>query len=220
MTSPHTSTKTAPEKALDVYECPYYVGAEYSLMLTCTTEDTTAEAIPIRVTVCEILAFASNVVLKVNISSSPTSKLPTVACWKVFDRRYINDRIEEIALKKRRPQTKAFWTCQKEAEAKANPYLEEEEEEEGEEEEEEPLTNFEMLAREEFEKGQRIWDKQLSDMGGSIEECDWTDLEFDFVDACEFNEDMSQGVIEEMYRQKVERSFIKERTAYETLSPV
>ena len=101
------------------YECPYVVGAEFTLLLNpppymglSLTNSSTSEATRIRVKVLQTFSFTKSQTLKISITKQfdKPNPLPSIAFLKLYDRRYLDERTD--------PNAKYPWNPEKEAEAK------------------------------------------------------------------------------------------------------
>ena len=96
---------------MTAYECPYFIGAEFVLILTDTTQKESSTC-HIRVKVLRTYPFTKSQTMQVailNTSHGYKGCLPPVAFLKLFDRRFLDDRA---------PLGRNPWNQEKEARAK------------------------------------------------------------------------------------------------------
>ena len=94
-----------PRPRMSSFDCPYKVGAEFSLVLTPPVYSNHGPfaSIPtsyeIRVKVVEIYSFTKSQAMKVSTSpiSAQGDPIPSTAFLKIYDRRYLRERMSEQA---------------------------------------------------------------------------------------------------------------------------
>ena len=202
-----------------MYECPYHVGAIYTLLLAPFiayehSEDIEAlSPVQIRVRVFDTYTFTQSPTMKVAIESSIPDEwsgintLPSVAVLKLYDRRYIEER-------RRKPGIK-YWNHEKEAEAtKTGPG-------------DEPIQSdvSTTLDATTNDRNQDAVEKELNgsesegEYDESNEDSEIDDLELEFQLASD-DEPIAQWKIEERYRRIVTKWFITESETYKLLKPL
>jgi hypothetical protein len=204
-----------------MYECPYHVGAKYTLLLAPFnahehSEDTKALLpVRIRVNVLDTYTFTQSSAMKVAIESSlpegrsGTKTLPSVAVLKLYDRRYIEERTRKPGIK--------YWTHEKEVEAmKTGPVASQDE----------PIQSdvytFDTVLN---DGNQGAVENELNgverkgEYDESNEDSEIDDLGLEFQLASD-DEPIAQWKIEERYRRIVTKWFITEYEAYKLLEPL
>ena len=91
------------------YCCPYFVGAEFFLLLTSSIDGSGGQSTtPIRVRVVELFPFTQSQTMKVAVLEH--AELPPIVILKLYDRRYLEERGPG-------GKSKAIWSHEKEREA-------------------------------------------------------------------------------------------------------